>query len=413
VTTARLIPGTLLVLLAAALPARSQATAPPALKGSLTTEKGIRVLKLHGTPRDIGYAHGFLLGAEILEGLETYVVYSPVVGGPKNYENRIVPRVKKEMVFLPEHEAELAGMLEGINAALGEKNRVPALDRPVALIDLKVLNTYGDWYSFACSSFSAWGKLTPDGETITARNFDFPPAPILEKAQLLIAYAPADAARRRWVNIAFAGIIGVISGISEDGVGLFVHDVRRRSEAHHEAGIHARLLALRNALETSGPEQAPQAVQKKLQALMTSMGNNVHVTSPFDRKSPPAGIVEYDGVESQTAGADLRSPAEGAFAVYCTNHYRLRADPSRCRRYSKLTELIADVEKRETKIDADRARSIMSSIVQDALFSRTLHTVIFFPAAKRFEVMLAKDGKVAPASPPVSFTLAELLPPRE
>ena len=93
----------------------------PALKGSLSVEKGVRVLRLHGTPHEMGYAHGFLLAAEIVEGFESYVVFSPVVGGPKNYEARIVPKVRREMVFLPEHEAELAGMLEGITAALGDK----------------------------------------------------------------------------------------------------------------------------------------------------------------------------------------------------------------------------------------------------------------------------------------------------
>jgi hypothetical protein len=412
VSSPRFAPRVLLILLAASAAALAQAPESRAVKGSITFEKGVRVLKLHGTPREMGYAHGFLLAAEIVEGFESYVVYSPVVGGPRNYEGRVVPRVRREMVFLPEHEGELQGMLEGIQAALGDA-RVPALDRPIELIDLKALNTYGDWYQFACSSFSAWGPLTPDGATITARNFDFPPAPVLEKAQLLVAYAPSDPARKRWVNVAFPGLIGVISGMNEDGVGLFVHDVRRRKDGVHESGVHARLLALRSALETTGPVRAPQTVHEKLKALMTSMGNNVHVTSPWDGNGPPAGIVEYDGVETQNGGADLRLPASGASAVWCTNHYRIRCEASRCRRYSKLDELLEEARARGEKIDAKKARSMMSAIVQDMMFSRTLHTVIFFPGQKRFELMLSKDAKVAPASLPVAFTIAELLPARE
>jgi hypothetical protein len=383
------------------------------VKGSLSVEKGVRVLRVHGTPREMGFAHGYLLAAEILESFDAYIVHSPVVGGPRNYQARIVPMVRKQMVFLPEHEAELGGMLEGIQAALGEKARVASLDRPIDLLDLKVANTYGDWYMFACSSFSAWGALTPDGETITARNFDFLPSPILEKSQLLIAYGPSDPKHERWVNVSFAGMIGVISGMNEDGVGLFVHDVWKRKGAEHETGVHARLLVLRSAIESTGPANAPETVLGKFRALQTSMSNNVHVTSPFDRKHPPAGIIEYDGVTTQDDGADLRWPVEGACAVYCTNHYRLRAAPSRCGRYSKLTELLGECESRPTKFDAARARSMMSAIVQNSLVSRTLHTVIFFPASKRFDLMLSKDGKVAPASEPVSFTLAELLPPRE
>jgi hypothetical protein len=412
VSTLRVTPRAILWFLVLAVLAPSQATRP-ALKGSLSVEKGIRVLRLHGTSQEMGYAHGFLLAAEILEGFESYIVYSPVVGGPKNYEARIAPKVRREMAFLPEHEAELAGMLEGIRSALGDRARVPALDRALELNDLKVLNSYGDWYQFACSSFSAWGKLTPDGETITARNFDFFPTPILEKAQLLVAYAPSDRSRKRWVDVAFPGVLGVISGMNEDGVGLFVHDVRRRPGAEHETGVHARLLVLRSAIESTGPDGAPGIVWKKLQALTSSMGNNVQVTSPFDGKHAPAAIIEYDGVEDQDGGASFRAPADGALTVCCTNHYRVRSSPSSCRRYTKMTELLAEAEAKGQKIDAVKARSIMGSIVQNSVFSRSLHTVIFFPRAKRFEIMLGKDGKVSPATEPVAFTLAELLPARD
>jgi hypothetical protein len=170
---------------------------------------------------------------------------------------------------------------------------------------------------------------------------------------------------------------------------------------------------LRTAIESAGPEAAPRAVHKTLQALTTSMGNNVHVTSPFDRRTPPAGVVEYDGVESQNGGADLRMPEDGASTVHCTNHYRLRCTPTGCRRYSRLDDMLGAIGKSNARIDAVKAREIMSAIVQDALFSRTLHTVIFFPASRRFELMLSRDDKVAPASAPVAFTLAEVLPPRE
>ena len=162
------------------------------------------MLRLHGTPREMGYAHGFLLAAEILEGFESYIVY-------------LARRRRPEELRGPHRSQGAEG--DGVPArARGRARRacskesaprsatsagVPALDRPIELIDLKVLNTYGDWYQFACSSFSAWGKLTPDGETITARNFDFFPTPILEKAQLLdrvLAFRPGAQAlgqRRR------------------------------------------------------------------------------------------------------------------------------------------------------------------------------------------------------------------------
>jgi hypothetical protein len=82
--------------------------------------------------------------------------------------------VEKSMTWSTEEEAELQGVLEGMTAKLGDRLKLPSLDRAFDLRDLKALNSYGDWYMFACAAVSVWGDLSVDGETITARNFDLP-----------------------------------------------------------------------------------------------------------------------------------------------------------------------------------------------------------------------------------------------
>ncbi len=407
----RLVPLVVLFGLVSVLAPAQAAASRPTMKGTLTTEKGVRVLRLHGSHEEMGFAHGYLLAAEIVEGLESYIINSPVVLGAKSYTEVVLPKVKRLIAFSPEHEAELRGMLAGIREGLGGKAPVPLLGRELELIDLQALNSYGDWYRFACSSFSVWGKLSADGKVITARNFDFPPKPILEKTQLLIGYAPADLAEKRWVNVAFPGIIGLISGMSEDGVGLFVHDVAPKKGAE-SAGVHSRLLALRDAIEAAPAADAVVTVHKLLRDRTTWMGNNVHVTSPWDGTLRPAGIIEYDGLESLDEGATLRLSDDADEYVLCTNHYRLRATPQKCSRYSRLSKQLAELAEKGKKVDPTVARSLMSSITQDSLFSRTVHTVIFQPSDKRLSVMMTHGGKVAPASEPVTFTLDELLPPR-
>ncbi|MCH7814679.1 MAG: hypothetical protein IID40_11740, partial [Planctomycetes bacterium] len=56
---------TLLSVAGASAPA-----APPEITGSLETVQGVRVLKLWGTPQQRGFAHGYLLGADLLTHFE-------------------------------------------------------------------------------------------------------------------------------------------------------------------------------------------------------------------------------------------------------------------------------------------------------------------------------------------------------
>jgi hypothetical protein len=384
----------------------------PPLSGALTIEQGVRVLRLAGTPYEAGYAHGYLLAEEIVPFVDQFVVSLPFVVGVERYRSRVLPFVREKALFTAEEEEELRGMVDGVLAKLGpEGATLRALGRPLAIDDLKAGNTFGDWAAFACSSFSAWGALTPDGGTITARNFDYLPHAKLEQLAMLIARTPADPARRAFVTVAYPGLLGVISGMNEDGLGLFVHDVMPKSPTA-ERGIAPRLLVLRRALETLGGDDAPSQVHRLLRDTTTWMGNNIQVTSPFDGRRAPAGIVEYDGVETKEGGAELRLAPDGGSFVLCTNHYRLRKAPERCRRYRTIEEELTRTAAEGRQIDGAAARAIMAKAVQDSLGSKTLHTVVFFPGERRFELMLAGEGRVAPAREPTSWKLSALLPPR-
>ncbi len=394
-------------------PASGPASRPaPALRGSFAIEQGVRVLRLTGTPHEMGFAHGYLLAEEIVPFVDQFVVSLPLVVGVDRYVKRVLPFVTKKMSFTAEEEDELRGMVEGISAKLGPEGAVlKSLGRTIEAIDLKAGNTFGDWAGFACSSFSAWGALTADGGTITARNFDYFPHAKLEKLATLVARTPSDPARKAWVTVGYPGLIGVISGMNEDGVGLFVHDVMPKTPTEG-TGIAPRLLSLRRALETSGGVGAVEQVFRKLRATTTYMGNNVQVTSPFDGRTIPAGIVEYDGVETQTEGADLRLSDDVTRFVLCTNHYRLREKPEGCRRYRTIEGALAKIAAENGKIDARTARAVMAKATQNSLGSRTLHTVVFLPGERRFELMLSGGGKPAPQNEPTSWRLADLLPPR-
>ncbi|HYC77995.1 MAG TPA: C45 family peptidase, partial [Planctomycetota bacterium] len=358
--------------------------------GSLEVDRGVRVLRLSGTPREQGYAHGYLLAEEIPAFFDRIVVelrLGPVkLMTPKRYEETALSFVTRRGAFSADEEEELAGMLEGMEARLGAPARSAALGRPITLDDLKAGNSFGDWIPISCSSLSTWGRFTADGGTATVRNFDYPPHPELAARALLIARTPADPAKKAWATVGYPAFIGVLSGMSEAGVGLFVHDVNGR--ARPEGGrLVPRLLALRRTLEALDGKDAPAAALAALRSMDTYVGNNVHVTSPWDGAHAPAGVVEYDGDESRGEGADLRGP-EGD-AVCCTNHFRLRATPTRCGRYARMRAELEALASQGRKLDAAAGRAVARAAAQNNPFSRTLHTVIFFPGARRFEVMFS------------------------
>ncbi len=385
----------------------------PALSGSLDTVKGVRVMRLSGSPHEMGVTHGYLLASEILEGFETYLIKNPLVGGTKGYVSRVMPMVTRAMTWSPEESAELDGILEGMTAKLGDGLFMKSLDRKFDVRDLKAMNSYGDWYMFACASFSAWGSLTPDGSTITARNFDFPPAPVLFRMQMLVAYTPKEAGRRRWVTVGFPGLIGAISGMNEDGVGVFIHDVNPKDRKLDAQGVRSRLLALREALEITTAANATTRVHEVLKGLRSWMGNNIHVTSPFNGKDAPAAIIEYDGDETDGEGVTFRASDPKDSWVACTNHYRLRSPPRKCSRYATASKRFAELAESKGTIDSKVAREIMGSITQKNPFSTTLHTIIFHPAKRSFELMLSTPEKISTDTEPIPFTLDELLLPRK
>lgn len=403
---ARGLTGLLLVLaVAAALPAQA-----PEIRGKIVRVRDHRVLHLSGTPAEMGYAHGWLLAEEIVAGFSSYVLRRPILDDISNWESKILPLVRDSMVFEEPFLEELRGMYEGIVARQKGAPFIEALHRPLELDDLKALNAVGDWYFMACSSFSAWGERAAGGGIITGRNFDFISSPVVIANQLLIVYAPEGRGSKKWVNVAFPGLIGLISGFNEDGLGIFVHDcMPLGTDAPKE--IHPRLLALRKAIETAPAEGAPAAVDAILKVRRALMGNNIHVTSPFRDGGVPAGVIEYDGDEARNGGTDLRLALPGTCTLTCTNHYLVRRKPWKCGRYEKLHATLEPADNGSGKpvpVGPDEARAMLASVGQKLPFSFTMHSIVVYPNEKRFEVSFCRPGKVATELPYTPFTLEEL-----
>ncbi|MFQ5489108.1 MAG: C45 family autoproteolytic acyltransferase/hydrolase [Phycisphaerae bacterium] len=391
---------------------------PSDVTGSLQTGQGVRVLKLWGTPDQRGHAHGVLLGADLMKVFEGIVLDPRIVDSLPVYESKVRRQLLGRFRFDPDYRAELEGMLRGIVEAVGlEGTRLEKLGRHLDVRDLMALNCMADWYPFACSSFSAWGPATADGQMITARNLDFIPLPGLETDHVLIAYLEPGSGKLPWVSLAWPGLIGAYSAMNAGGVTVSMHDASPLEPTHRGAFV-PRSLALRDAIESARAGSAVADVKRVLLKCPTMFGNNIHVSSPYTGQATPAAVFEYDGQLSKDGGVTQRvaSSSKGTSWLTCTNHYCRRADPppvqdhpfSTVRRFTTLATALADAGRSQGKIDPAWARSNLAKVATqgDVL---TLHTVYYLPNRKEMLISLTQSGQPATRFEPVRMTLAKLL----
>jgi hypothetical protein len=179
--------------------------------------EGYTVITVWGSHYDMGYAQGKVLAQEIVSGVQevkqlTQTVYATLRLGVQ------------AAVFKPaELEQEMEGMVAGVKAA------EPTAD--IDVLDLKVVNTYGDWsYGMACRSHSAWGGFVGGAtKTLSTRRLDFgvPAGMKAVRHHVLIARAPSGGSVR-WVNLAWPGYVLSVTGVNEYGTLASLHDYQTK-----------------------------------------------------------------------------------------------------------------------------------------------------------------------------------------
>ncbi len=393
-------------------------SAPPTRTdgGELTQVDGITVLRIHGDPQQRGRAHGYLLAPQIVALVDGYLSAANISGGVERYEATI--QLMQNLIDIaPPYRDELRGMLAGIEERLKGDTTIATLGRKLTLGDLIAINCVPDVAGFGCSSFSAWKSLTHEGHTITGRNLDWHNIDALRESQIVIAHVPAkDEKGAAWVSVAWPGLIVCLTGMNEYGVTMAMHDVHVGSPPS-PAGITPRGFALREAIEAARAESAKADVQRVLKRCKALVGNNVHVTNPYDGKSFPSRVFEYDGFTRDGDGVTVRTPRsclpEGErrpirFQV-TTNHYRCRGDAEDCSRYQKLAAKLMSLSNGEDgRLTVDKAWDLLDSVAVSGRIT-TYQSVVFEPNARQLHVSLCTADDAAPNGKRSTIRLDQLL----
>jgi isopenicillin-N N-acyltransferase like protein len=178
-------------------------------KGYLEKIDGLLVLHVRGTPYEMGFQHGKLLGERVRAIVKTMVyeqggraIDLPGTGLTTTIKDLVRALFQAQRPYYrPRFLEELKGLADG--AGMSEEdictaNHIPEL--------------------FHCSGFALMGGATIDGEVLHGRVLDYGTDQKLQDHALVIIAAPDG--RNAFANVSFAGFIGSVTGFNAKGIAI-------------------------------------------------------------------------------------------------------------------------------------------------------------------------------------------------
>jgi hypothetical protein len=202
----------------------------------------LQEIHMFGTAKERGYAQGQLLGKELHYFGVTVVdkYYADVVEQLKQVQNLPVD-IKKivdagwagtapyifavalDYVYYQQKEdiaaskanywEEIDSMAQGACDAALSAGTLATCDAPDLAMRLKRLNLLPELIRMQCSMMGAWGAATPDGNLVQLRSLDFGSGPFPQFPVLQVHHP--GGLDHAWASLAFPGMVGAITGISE------------------------------------------------------------------------------------------------------------------------------------------------------------------------------------------------------
>jgi isopenicillin-N N-acyltransferase like protein len=358
-------------------------------QGSLTMGPGkIPILRVKGTPEEMGFQQGKLLRNEIYVLTRRYI---PSFLG-KDYERAKRDAVKFWPYIAKHHQRELKALAAGAK---------------LPLADILVGHTFADQYrAWACSCVTATGKARKTAKKpIFGRNLDFIDMGFLHRFSVVTIYEPRDG--QRVVSVGFPGMIGVISGMNESGLSAAVMVVH--SDTGCQPGKPFGLL-FREILEN---KTKVEELGKVLSQADITVTNNLMVC---DARGKARVFELYPGVKGSAdprkACAVPRIPNRMGL-LYSTNHFNAEARResrlsfvylSSKQRYNTLKKVVS--EGKDITLD-----TVTKSLAETAPRTANVQAMVFLPADR--EIHVAFGAKPAAKRPFVKLPATLLFPKSE
>lgn len=339
--------------------------------GSLERHGSQVLLRLAGTPAEMGAQHGALLKNTIQRMLDAYLVKNAVVSANGGDPKRVA--LLKTAHAL--RDALPAAFVEELDACA----QAAGVDADLLLLaqcegDLReAVGKAGAAPQAACSSYVAFGPATKDGRLECGRNLDYPLDDDLGRHCALVTFVqPADG-----YAYAAVGMAGLLTGgtlVNERG--LVVANHLGGGGATRLDGIPSLLLVRWIAQHCADVDEAIAYIREapRMRGQIVWLAQDADAAAG---RTARAVAVEYDAERMV-----VREAQDGVLVVTNTNcafNGALANKDVPCNRFKTLDKLIAE---RRGKLNGGDLLTVHDGVVMGSTF----HAVLVVPAAGTFTV---------------------------
>ena len=180
---------------------------------------------MSGTPRQRGFAHGYLLAPQILDFFR-FFTREATTNTTQAYNELIIPFIEPEngwYAYNQEYLDEIRGIIDGMSTSphLERGLHVHELGRNFTSADLLYLNDYGAFPESSaaakeCSQFAFWGSSSAKG-LIAGRNMDGENDFRKVTVSYFMAHAVETETQSQLVHFMWPGFVTVASGVNSQG----------------------------------------------------------------------------------------------------------------------------------------------------------------------------------------------------
>jgi len=199
----------------------------------LEIRDGIYVLRLKGSPYEMGVQHAELMYEQLLAGTE-YIESSYMM---------LMELVARNQGYLPEAMAQsypaTIEECEGMASVLADDGWT--MERCIVLAWGDVIVEFINDYMSGCSQFTLAGPATADGGLIHGRNMDWDEIDYLLEYPTVIVRHPTD--RIPYVVIAYPGCVAPSSGINAAGLSIASNEANTENDQDRQGRSHLQMLA--------------------------------------------------------------------------------------------------------------------------------------------------------------------------
>ena len=384
------------------------------VNGDTLVVDGKRILKIWGTHHERGYAYGFLMGDEIKEIAEDYIisyVFSNSSFLYESFRSYILAHFEIEEKYHTETEAMVSGIVDSgvdiYSSVLGRE--LDAFDILCAncIVDMSGMNMFAPDITFGCSSLSSWGESTlvdPNlfGSLIITRNMDWTPQQTLLDNHLLVVNLPSEEDEVPWISFTFPGMIGALSAINQNGIAAFMN-MGNIDTSSNEQNLHPIFFSIRNGIEMNDYDNNSYLDQFDI---YQAIDDNLHLSGSIIHcvNSESGIVVECNNVSGTVYRVETNNTVIPLNNLAATNHFRELYAPVYCYRYDNVSDSL----NADPNISIERSWTLLSGA---AGVTTNLHTIQFAPSLNLIKWSTAKPGYPAYTLPPTVFDMVELFTP--